>query len=151
MHPAFPLPDLAVALTSGFWAAAATGVLAIPRCDQCNAWCWYPVDACPECNGSSMPWTATSGRGSLFSYAVVHHAFLPAFADLIPFVTGLVVLEEAPRIRVATRIVDADPDRLRTDMAVEVVFRPLRFGTVAGEVVAPFFRPCDPAVPTSGS
>ena len=63
------------------------------------------------------------------------------FADRLPFVTALVALEEDPAVRLVTYIVDCDPDTLRCDMPVRVVFRPLRYAGVRGEVVAPLFRP----------
>jgi hypothetical protein len=44
-------------------------------------------------------------------------------------------------VRFATRIVDVDADALQPDTPVEVVFRPLRFTGVDGQVTAPFFRP----------
>ncbi len=40
-----------------------------------------------------------------------------------------------------TRIVDCDPTVLRADMPMRVVFRPLRFAGVRGEVTAPMFVP----------
>ena len=59
----------------------------------------------------------------------------------MPYVAGVVTVDEDPAVRIVTRIVDCDPGRLRIDMPVRVVFRPLRFAGVAGEVIAPFFVP----------
>ena len=65
-------------------------------------------------------------RATLFSWAVVRRAFLPAFADRVPFVTALVALAEDPAVRL--------PDvprrrrsraRSRADEPVRVTFRPL--------------------------
>ena len=44
-------------------------------------------------------------------------------------------------MRLATNIVDCNPEALDFDMPVRVVFRPLRFSGVEGEVMAPFFVP----------
>jgi uncharacterized OB-fold protein len=74
---------------------------------------------------------------------VVRHAFLPAFQDKVPFVTGLVALDEDPAVRLAAEIVDTEPDRLVCDQPVEVTFRPLRFRGVDGAVTAPLWRPRD--------
>ena len=135
----FPLPDTEDEITAPFYAGAARGELLIPRCEQCGEFVWYPEPACPR-DGSSPVWTRVSGRGSLFSWAVVHRAFLPAFADKVPFVTALVALEEDPRVRVPTYIVDADPAGLVADAPVQAVFRPLSFSTVPGaSVVVPMF------------
>jgi uncharacterized OB-fold protein len=139
MRADFPLPDFSWALTAGYWAAAARNELAIPRCDGCGRWVWYPKPECPGCGGTSMPWTATSGRGSLYSWTTVHHTFLPAFAEVVPYTVGLVALDDDPAVRVAARLVDP-PDALAADAAVAVEFHPLRFAGVDGAVLAPWFR-----------
>ena len=87
-----------------------------------------------------MTWTPTSGLGKLHSWTVVHHSFLPAFAAALPYTAGLVALDEDDGLRLAARLL-AHPEDLAIDLPVEVVFRPLRFLNVEGEVIAPFFRP----------
>ena len=140
----FPLPDLADPLIGEFFAAAARSELRIPRCGSCDRWCWYPEPVCPACDGE-LAWTATSGRGTLFSWAVVWRSFIPAFADVVPFVTALVALDEDPAVRVVTLVVDADPETLRAEMPMVVTFRPLRFATVPDrEVIVPMFTPSAP-------
>jgi uncharacterized protein len=137
----FPLPDVEDPSTAGFYAGAAAGELRVPRCAQCGEFVWYPEPACPR-DGAAPGWVAVSGRGTLFSWAVVQRAFLPAFADKVPFVTALVAIDEDASVRIPTLIVDADPDTLVPDGAVEVVFRPLSFSTVPDKsVVVPMFRP----------
>ena len=82
-----------------------------------------------------------SGRGTLFSWVVVTHAFLPHFGDLVPFVPALVALDEDPAVRLATRIVDVDPETLDFELPVQVSFRPISFAGVDGTVTAPLFVP----------
>jgi uncharacterized OB-fold protein len=136
----FPLPDLGDALSAPFFAAAAAGELRIPRCEECGAYVWYPQETCPV-DGGVLVWTRVSGRATLFSWAVVRRAFLPAFEDKVPFVTALVALDEDPAVRIATYIVHADPDALVPDAPVEVEFRALSFSTVPDtSVVVPMFR-----------
>ena len=138
---AFPLPDLEWPLTAEFWAGAARDELRIPVCDTCDRFRWYPKDECPYCDGRPFTWQPVSGRGTLFSWVVVTHAFLPQFADLVPFVPALVALDEDPQVRVPTRIVDCDPTDLRFDMPVAVTFRDISFTGVEGSVRAPLFVP----------
>jgi uncharacterized OB-fold protein len=136
----FPLPDVADPLTAEFFAGAARGELLVPRCVECDRWVWYPEATCPACRGD-LAWRATSGRGNLFSWAVVQRPFLPAFAEMVPFVTALVALEEAPEVRIVTYVVDADPSDLRADLPLEVTFRPLAFPTVPDRAVTvPMFK-----------
>ena len=131
MRDEFPLPDLTEPLTGPFWEHAQRGVLAIPKTPD-GAWHWYPKT-------TDVEWFPVSGRGTVFSWTEVHQVFLPAFADQVPYLTGVVALDEDPSIRLATRFVDCDS--IEIGQAVEVTFRPMRFSTVDGEVQAPFFTP----------
>jgi len=71
MSDDFPLPDTDWEPTREFWQAAARHELVIPRCKSCGAWNWYPPERCRACDGAELPWTPVSGRGTLFSWAVV--------------------------------------------------------------------------------
>src|SRR3954447_9146160 len=127
---AFPPPDVDDPLVAPFFAAAARGELAIPRCDVCAGYVWYPKESCPHCGGA-LTWTAVSGQGSLFTWTVVRRAFLPAFADRVPFVTALVALDDDPAVRLCTYLVDTDPDGpLEAGTPLRVTFRDLTFSTV---------------------
>jgi uncharacterized OB-fold protein len=136
---AFPLPEPDHGPTRPFWEGAARGELVLPRCGACGRLVWYPRDRCPDCDAPEPAWGPVEGRGTLFTWTVVRHAFHPAFAPLLPYATGLVALDEDPRVRLATLVVDCDPETLRPDQGVRVVFRPLPF---PGEPVpAPLFTP----------
>jgi len=137
----FPLPDVDWPPTRPFWAGAARGELVLPRCDACRRFVWYPDGACRLCGATARTWTTVSGRGRLFSWSVVHRAFIPQLDGAVPYVTGLVAIDEDPAVRLVTRVVDAGPDRLRVDMPGRVVFRPLGFTGVTRTVPAPFFTP----------
>jgi uncharacterized protein len=140
----FPLPDVNDPLTAPFFAGAARGELVITHCRACDEYVWYPQPECPRCEGP-LTWAPVSGRGALFSWATVRRAFLPAFADQVPFVTALVALEEDPAVRVVTYVVDAEPETLAADEPVRVTFRPLAFSTVPGKsVVVPMFTRASP-------
>jgi uncharacterized OB-fold protein len=137
----FPLPDVDDPLVAPFFAGAARGELMVTRCVACKQFVWYPQEQCPTCGGA-LEWEPVSGRGSLFSWAVVRRAFLPAFDDKVPFVSALVAIDEDPAVRIVTYVVDAAPDDLRADQPLEVTFRPLSFTTVPDRaVVVPMFAP----------
>ena len=57
----------------------------------------------------------------------MRRAFLPQFAGEVPFLTGLVGVDEDPAVRI--------------DLPVEVVFTALPFIGAAPPVMAPYFRP----------
>jgi len=136
-----PLPEGDWPLTRPFWEAAADGRLVLPRCGGCGRFVWYPEESCPYCGAGELPWVEVSGHGQLFSWAEVKHRLHPPYEDELPYVSGIVVLEDAPGVRLVTRIVDCRAEDLAMDQAVEVVYRTLRFKGVDGEVVAPVFRP----------
>jgi len=138
----FPLPDLDLDIASAFWSAAARRELRIPRCAQCQRWCWYPEERCPGCGGD-LPWEQVDGTGSLFSWTVVHHPFVKEYADKVPIVTGLVALDEDPAVRLVTTIVDCTSDELSVGARMIVTFRPLSFTGIDGEVIAPMFTLAD--------
>jgi hypothetical protein len=142
----FPLPDVDDALTAPFFAGAARHELRVTRCEQCDKFVWYPQTKCPTCDGP-LEWVPVSGRGTLFSWAVVQRPFLPAFEGMVPFVTALVAIDEDPAVRIVTYVVDVEPVALTADQPVQVTFRPLSFPTVPDkEVVVPMFTPV-PAAP----
>jgi uncharacterized OB-fold protein len=137
----FPLPDTEWEGTRGFWQAAARETLAIPRCAACARFQWYPRERCAACGASDLPWTRVSGRGTLYSWAVVRRALVPAFASKVPYIPALVALVEDPAVRVVTNLVDCEPEQLRAELPVHVVFRPLEFPNVTRRVLAPMFTP----------
>ncbi len=145
MHDHFPLPDLEAPDSREFWVAARRGELVVPRCRQCGRWVWYPKDECPQCNSAEMPWTVTSGTGSLFSWTVVERVLLPEYAPIVPYVTGLVSISDDPKVRIVTRIVDVEPTHLRAGMDLRAVFRAIRFLEPDHSVVVPFFVPAETA------
>jgi len=65
-----------------------------------------------------------SGRGSLYSYAILHHPQHPAFD--YPVVAALVDLEEG--IRLVTNLLGVDPERIVIGMPLEVTFEPTENG-----------------------
>jgi uncharacterized OB-fold protein len=78
---------------------------------------------------------AISGRGTLYSYTVVMQAGHPYFVDKIPYVIGVIEIDEEPGVRLPAGI-DGAEDELRCGIAVEVVFK-----DVTDTLVLPFFRP----------
>jgi uncharacterized OB-fold protein len=142
----FPLPDLSDERTAEYFAGAARGELVIPRCDACGQLVWYPERRCPACSGESFTWAPVSGRGQVFSWTVVRRAFLPAFEEMVPFVTALVSLDEDPAVRIVSYLVDCEPEAVVADLPVDAVFRPLRFPTVPDRSVpVPMFVPASSA------
>jgi uncharacterized OB-fold protein len=115
-------PDLDFAPTRPFFAAAERGELAIPRCQDCAAWVWYPQAICPACGGRRIDWTKVSGRGRIFTWVRVHRSFLPGLASRVPYVTALIELEEDPALRIPTILLCGHDVEPAVGAPVEVTF-----------------------------
>jgi uncharacterized protein len=127
-----PAPD---ETTAFFWAGAADGRLLLQRCARCMLYQYPPDVACVHCQSTELAPTAVSGRGSLYSYTRVDRAFHAGFTGKLPYVIGLIEIEEQPGLKVLTNIVDVDPEQLKVGMPLEVTFE------TRGDAVLPQFRP----------
>jgi uncharacterized protein len=108
---------------SGFFENARQHRLAFPCCRSCGKFHWYPMPRCPHCRGSDVEWRKVSGRGTLFSFTRVMHAFDKSRADALPYVVALVEFADAPGVRLITNIIDSPHDELRIGQSVAPVFR----------------------------
>jgi len=92
-----PRPRPALTHDNAFWFEGARAhQLLIQRCVSCGTLRHPPLPACSVCG--SLEWDAVeaSGRGTLFSFVVVHYPQVAAFEYPLPI--GLVELEEGTRV-----------------------------------------------------
>lgn len=128
-----PIPEITDAMRP-FFDAARAHRLVVQRCRQCGT-CRFPArQSCSRCLGGEADWVPTSGRGTVFSYGVVHQVYHPAFAADVPYAVIVVELEEG--VRMTANIVDCPLDALRIGLPVEVCFEDR-----TAEVSLPQFRP----------
>jgi uncharacterized OB-fold protein len=115
-----------------FWDAAAKGRLVAQRCGECGALRHPPRPMCPRCRSLLVEEAPLSGRGTLYSFAVLHHPQNPAFD--YPVLAALVDLDEG--IRLVSNLVDVEPAGIRIGMRLDVAFVP-----TADDGAVPVFRP----------
>ena len=84
-------------LSRPFWEAAAAGRLVLQRCTGCGKIRHYPRLLCDHCYSTAVEWVPASGRGTIHSWTVAHHAFHAAFAAEIPYTLVTVDLDEGVR------------------------------------------------------
>src|SRR5262245_41082179 len=120
--------------SEGFWQACRAGRLAIQRCDGCGRLRHYPQPLCPLCRSAAFGWQPVSGRGVVYSYAVCHRAFHPAWKDAVPYVVATVELDEG--VRMVADLRGVAPDAVRIGMPVRVCFERLD-----DEISLPRFEP----------
>ncbi len=129
--PTPTLPDIST-LTRPFWDAAAEGRYLLPRCNACGRHFFRPEVACPHCFATNWRWVEASGRGTLYSYTIVHKAPAPGF--VVPFMFAAIELDEGPCV--FSNIVGCAQADVRIGMNLQV-----QFDAVAPGVSLPRFRP----------
>jgi len=117
-----------------YWEACRHEELRAQRCGACRHVRWPPSVLCPKCLGENAEWVRLSGRGTVYSFIVVHRPQHPAFFDDVPYNVAIVELDEG--IRLHANVVDCAPEALRVGLPVEVVFE-----RVNEEITLPKFRP----------
>lgn len=121
-------------LSRPHWDGCREGLLRVQRCTACGGIVFIPQPVCTHCQGESLEWVRSSGRGTLYSYTVVHRPPRPELE--VPYTVAIVELEEG--FFMLTNLVDCPRDRIRIGMPVEVSFR-----EVSPEITLPLFRPAD--------
>lgn len=119
-----------------FWTGGAEGALRIPFCASCGTWVTPLAAECPGCDGV-LEHRPVSGRGTVFTYTVNYQPFNPGVP--VPYVIAIVQLEEQDDLRIATNIVDCEPDSVYVGLPVEVRFEHQVVGDES--VYMPVFAP----------
>ena len=108
-------------------------------CNRCDLKLMPPQDVCPQCHGDELAEFQFSGRGRLYSYAVMVQG-PQGFASLLPYPVALVKLDEGPTI--AAQLCDLGDIAPSMDMPVEMVTRRLHEDGKDGLIVYGYkFRP----------
>jgi uncharacterized OB-fold protein len=131
MAAAITLPNI-TPLTRPFWDACTEGRFLIPRCNSCGQHFFRPEVACTHCFSTDWQWAEASGRGSLYSYSIVHKAPAPGFKT--PFVLAVVEIEEG--CFMFSNLIGCEDADMRIGMRLSV-----SFDNVAPGVDLPRFRP----------
>lgn len=103
-----------------FWESAFKGELRMQKCSDCGHVRFPPAVLCARCLSEQAEWVKLSGRGTVYSWIVVHQSQHPAFNADVPYNVAIVELEEGPRMH--TNIVGCTNDRISIGMPVEVAF-----------------------------
>lgn len=115
-----------------FFEGAAAGRLLIQRCTICGTLRHPPRPSCSRCQSLEWDTVESAGRGTVYSYVVVHHPQIPAFDYPLPI--AVVALDEGTRL--VADLVGVAPEDVRIGMPVHV-----EFVAVDDELTLPMFRP----------
>jgi hypothetical protein len=121
-------------LTRPFWDAVREGRLIVQRCSACGKTFFRPEVACPHCFSTEWRWVESSGRGTLYSFSVVHRAPSPAFQA--PFIFAAIDMEEGWTM--FSNVIGIAPDEAKIGMKLMVSFE-----HPSDTLSLPLFRPAD--------
>jgi uncharacterized OB-fold protein len=119
-----------------YWEKAKQHELWLMRCKDCSHTYFYPRPICPHCFSRNTEWFQSSGKGTLYAFAIIHRAPMPAFRDDVPYVAAYIELEGGARMPTNLRGVEPDPEHVKIGMAVQVDFE-----DVNETISLPVFRP----------
>jgi uncharacterized OB-fold protein len=115
-----------------WWDRINAGELPIQRCKQCGTLRHPPRPMCWKCQSLDWENVAASGKGTVYSYVVVHRPEIPGYT--YPLVVAVVELEEGTRI--VSNLVGIDPTDVTIGMPVKVSIE-----SVDATLKLPLFRP----------
>jgi uncharacterized OB-fold protein/acyl dehydratase len=119
-----------------FFEGARQGALLIQRCAQCGTLRHPPRPACASCGSFEWDTVTSSGRGTVYSYVVMHHPQVPGFDYPLPI--AVVELEEGTRLVADLIGVDVADVHIGMPVVAEMV-------AVDDELTIPMFRPAPAA------
>jgi uncharacterized OB-fold protein len=126
-----PVPD---EISAPFFDGARGGKLMLQHCTACDGWSFPVRERCPHCFAGSLQWRAASGKGTLYTFAIMHQVMNPGFAGQVPYNVSQIDLAEG--VRMVSNVVGVANADLRIGMALEAVFDDVGEG-----VHVPKFRP----------
>jgi uncharacterized OB-fold protein len=125
--------------TRGFWEGTLAEELRVQVCRACGTRQLPGGPCCTTCLSQDLAWERASGRGTVFSFTIVRHAFHPAFANQVPYVVADIELEEGPII--TSRVEGVPVEEVRIGMPVEVFFDAEIEDAFHNRLRLPKFRP----------
>ena len=109
------------------------GELLLQRCECCGAYRRAASDLCPKCLSTDSVWTAASGRGTVYSFAIVRQALDKAWVADVPYCVAIVALEEGPHL--LSNVTGIEMEAIEVGLPVEVFFE-----RVSEEIALPKFK-----------
>jgi uncharacterized OB-fold protein len=99
----------------------------LQRCTACRLVRYPPTTGCPWCGHADAAWSPVEGRGTVFTYAEVHHAIQPAFQGHLPYLILIVELDtqqgqptQHDALRIAGNLATATGDLATPDLVAKV-------------------------------
>lgn len=99
----------------------------LQHCAACDLLRYPPTTGCPWCGRAESVWKPMATRGTVFTYAEVHHPIQPAFRDHLPYLILIVELDtqkgvpgEHDALRVAGNLATTEGDLAPLELVARV-------------------------------
>ena len=102
------------------WDSIGSKRWSLQSCEKCREYRYPPSPTCPKCLCMEAQWKPLSGKGTIISWVVFHHQYLPEFPP--PYNVVAVQLAEGPIV--ISNLVGAEPEGGWIGRAVEVCYEP---------------------------
>ena len=132
-HAGIPLPHPTV-VSQPFWDGCKRGELLFQRCERCGTANFLPAAACRACLSAEMQWVKSDGRGTVYSWTVVHRPQTPAFQ--VPYAVAIIDIDEG--YQMMSNLIGLDPEDVAVGLRVRVDFR-----EITSEITLPYFKPLE--------
>ena len=113
-------------LTAEFWKAAADHRLVVPRCNRTGRYFFPPERCVPGTDSTDWSYVESSGRGTVYTYSVVHRA--PSADFEAPYVLAVIDIEEGWHM--LSNIVGPSAPEASVGASVEVQFLDVAGGSL---------------------
>lgn len=116
-----PIPE---DVDRGFFEAANQDRLVIQNCTACNRLQHPPQPACGNCgSGDHLEWKPMSGKGTIYSYAVVYDSPVASLQADQPYNCAIIALDEDPGIKMLSHLPGTPVDEVPMDAPVRAIFQ----------------------------
>jgi uncharacterized OB-fold protein len=129
-----PIP-VADELSRPFWAAAKERRLEVQRCGSCGYYNHPPRPFCDACLGQELSFVPVSGRGTVYTFTVMHQRDVAGFEDEAPFINIVVELDEQAQLLMVSNLLIAERSKVKIGAKADVYFEDRGEG-----IVIPQFR-----------
>jgi uncharacterized protein len=114
-----PAPD---EVDREFWAACNDDRLVIPYCTSCQSFRFPPAGECWVCGSTALEWREVSGRGTIYSYAVIHDTPITQLKEDLPYVVAVIELDDADGVNLVAQLPRASAAKASMDAPVVIEF-----------------------------
>jgi len=99
------------------------------KCNGCGKIYFPPRLVCGVCKSRTFETLPLRDEGKVLTYTVIHVPPSP-FADQVPYIMGIVELDDG--VRITAQIADCEPEDVQVGMQVKVEFRKIQEDGKAG-------------------